>query len=62
MTRDDAIKHFRTVKALASALGITHQAVYDWGDEIPEGRQWQIQAITKGRLKVSARKPKNQAS
>lgn len=62
MTREDAITHFGTVKALASALGITHQAVYDWGEEIPEGRQWQIQAITKGKLKVASKKPKDKAS
>ena len=62
MTRDDAIKHFGTVKDLASALGISHQAVYDWGDEIPEGRQWQIQALSKGKLKVDARKGKRKSA
>ena len=54
MTRQDAIDHFKTVADLATALGITTQAVYDWGDRVPELRQLQLEKITKGALKSEA--------
>lgn len=62
MTREEVLKHFKTVANLASELGITPQAVYDWGDRVPEGRQWQIQAITKGKLKAGTNKRKTKAA
>jgi len=60
MTKQEAIDHFGGakdggVRKLADALGISVQAVYDWPDEaIPIGRQYQLQVLTKGRLKVSS--------
>ena len=55
MTKSEAIAHFGSVKKLADALGLKSvQAVYQWPDDgIPEGRQYQIQAMTKGKLKAS---------
>lgn len=60
MTRHDAIQHFKTVAELASALGISTQAVYDWGDRVPELRQLQLEKITKGELKAET--PQTQAA
>ncbi len=62
MTKQEAIDHFGGakdggVRRLADALGISVQADYDWPeDAIPVGRQYQLQVITKGRLKVDQQK------
>ena len=54
MTKSEAIAHFGSVRALADALGLQHvQSIYQWGKEPPRARQWQIQVLTKGKLKVS---------
>lgn len=39
MNRADAINHFKGIAHLAKALGITYEAVRQWGEEIPELRQ-----------------------
>jgi hypothetical protein len=49
MNKHDAIQHFGGAPKLAAALCITVEAVSQW-DEIPEGRQWQLYAITAGQL------------
>ena len=53
MTTAEAISYFGTAAELATALGIKPQAVYQWGDVPPLGRQYQIQALTKGKLKAT---------
>jgi len=45
MKTQDAIKEFGGRKALADALGIWPQAVYNWGDDVPELRAYQIREI-----------------
>lgn len=59
MTKSEAIAYFGSVRALADAIGLKHvQAVYQWPeDAIPEGRQFQIQVLTKGKLKASPPNP-----
>jgi DNA-binding transcriptional regulator YdaS (Cro superfamily) len=52
MNKTDVIKHFGSKSAVARALGITPQAVYDWPEKIPIGRAFQIQVLTNGKLKV----------
>lgn len=54
MTKSEALAHFGSVRKLADALGLKSvQAVYQWPeDSIPVGRQYQIQALTKGKLKA----------
>ena len=52
MTKDDAIKHFGTQSKLAEALGITQGSVAGWGDVPPLPRQYQIQVLTRGKLKA----------
>ncbi|WP_025039775.1 Cro/CI family transcriptional regulator [Nitrosospira briensis] len=40
-----AISLFGSVAELAAALGITVQAVYLWGDEVPKLRQYEIREL-----------------
>lgn len=55
MTISDVVQYFGGVSDVAKALGISYQAVAQWvaNDKVPEGRQWQIQAITRGKLKAA---------
>lgn len=53
MNLQEAIKFFGTKKALAEALDIGRSAISNWGDEIPPQRQYQIQIISKGKLKAT---------
>lgn len=50
MTKQDAIDLFGGIPALADALGITQQAVYQWDDAaIPALRRMEIQEILRNR-------------
>lgn len=57
MTVTQVIEHFGSVSEVSRKLRVTYQAVQHWKnhDEVPEGRQWQIQALTKGKLKASVK-------
>lgn len=53
MKTDDAIQHFGGKKIeLARALGLSPSAITQWGDTVPELRQYQLERITGGALKV----------
>lgn len=52
MKRKKAIDYFGSIPALARALGITYEAVRQWGDIVPELRQYQLEKITGGKLKA----------
>jgi hypothetical protein len=52
MTKKEAIERFGSSAELARALGITRGAVTNWGDEIPLGRQFEIEVITNGELRA----------
>ena len=52
MKTASAIEKFGNVQALADALDISPQAIYQWGDEVPEGRAFQIEVLTGGELKA----------
>jgi hypothetical protein len=54
MLKTTVIAHFGTQTAVARALGITKGAISLWGDVIPEGRAYQVQAVTGGKLRVDA--------
>jgi DNA-binding transcriptional regulator YdaS (Cro superfamily) len=47
-----AVQHFGGVPALATALGITRTAIYLWGEDVPQGRAFQIEILTHGALKA----------
>lgn len=52
MKKQAVIDHFKTQAEAARALGISKQAIQDWGDVIPEGMAYKIQVITGGKLQV----------
>jgi DNA-binding transcriptional regulator YdaS (Cro superfamily) len=58
MSKQEAILYFGTQAALARALGIHRAAVNAWGDAIPEGRQYQIEVLTAGKLKADRVAPR----
>lgn len=45
MTKQEAIDAFGSVRKLADALGITEQAVHQWGEKVPELRTYHVKAI-----------------
>lgn len=52
MTTSEAINHFGGVQKLADALRVRRQSVWKWKERPPMGRQFQLQAMTGGVLKV----------
>lgn len=53
MKTSDAIAYFGSAARLAEKLGIRVQAVSQWGELVPKGRAYEIQALTNGGLKVA---------
>lgn len=54
MTPKDALKFFGSKAEMARALGVQPPSVSEWfeNDEIPQGRQYQIELATRGKLKA----------
>ncbi|MGY6039078.1 Cro/CI family transcriptional regulator [Aeromonas sp. AE23HZ002T15] len=52
MKKNEAVKHYGGVVQLATALGIKPQSVSQWGETIPQGRAYQIELMTGGKLKA----------
>lgn len=52
MKKDDVVSYFGTVGNVAKALAISHASVSGWGEVIPKGRAFEIQALTAEKLKV----------
>ena len=50
MKTQDAINYFGGVKKLADALKLWPQAVYKWGEDVPESVGYKLQVITNGKL------------
>ncbi len=62
MTPQQIESYFGSKPEIAKVLGCSLASVYEWFDEdrgVPEGRQYQIELATKGKLK--AEKPANRA-
>lgn len=55
MTPNDVLVEFKTQTNIARALGIKPSSVAEWfkDGEVPEGRQYQIELATMGRLRAS---------
>jgi len=49
--KDEVLAYYGTQRQLAQALGITQAAVAQWR-EVPMLRQYQLERLTGGRLKV----------
>lgn len=45
MDKAQAIQKAGTAMALAKLLGITRQAISQWGDQLPQARLWQLKAL-----------------
>lgn len=50
MKTEHAIEYFNGIAALAKALTISRQAIYQWGECVPELRALQLERITEGEL------------
>ncbi len=62
MKKADAIKHFGSIKKLAQALRIHPAAISQWGEDVPEGRAYQLEVITHGALKANDSEPGTESS
>ncbi|MDP9526133.1 MULTISPECIES: Cro/CI family transcriptional regulator [Pseudomonas] len=56
MLTEDAVTFFKSKSKLAAALGISPAAVSQWGVRVPQLRQYQLQTLSGGELKVSSTK------
>lgn len=52
MNTVQAVAHFGSKRELSKVLGVGRSAVSNWGESIPIARQYQLQIITKGKLKA----------
>jgi hypothetical protein len=52
MLTSDAVKHFKGKAKLANALQISPAAVSQWGDFVPLLRQFQLNILSGGSLKI----------
>ena len=62
MKTKDAIKAFGSPKELAAALGITREAIYQWGDTVPELRAYQIRELMAARQSCLSDQPTTKAA
>lgn len=52
MRKKDVVEHFGSVVATAEELGVTSQAVSQWGEIIPERMAYRVEKRTRGKFKV----------
>lgn len=52
MTTKEAIEHFGSVRQLAHAIDLATAAIYQWSEYPPELRQYQLEVLTRGKLKA----------
>ncbi|WOX50996.1 Cro/CI family transcriptional regulator [Aeromonas sp. CD] len=57
MKKADAISYFNSAAALAKALKISEAAISQWGQNVPQGRAYQIEVLTGGQLKANPAAP-----
>jgi len=58
MLTNDAVQYYGGRRQLADALGITRQAVEQWGKVVAEGMAYKLQVLTRGDLVVDPKKYK----
>lgn len=55
MKTQTAVDHFEgSVAKLAAALDISRAAIYQWGEDVPPMRAWQIHALTNGAVPMES--------
>jgi len=52
MRTADVIQYYGSSLEAGRVLGISRQAVDQWGEAVPEGSAYKLQVITGGRLQV----------
>ena len=52
MRKNDVIAYFGTITKAATALGLTKSAISQWPEQIPQRRAYEIEKLTKGKLKA----------
>lgn len=57
MKKIDAINYFGSAAEMAKRLNISEAAISQWGETIPQGRAYQIEVLTGGKLKADPIKP-----
>lgn len=45
MKTEHAIRHAGSPKGLADLLEITPSAISQWGDDVPQAREWQLRVL-----------------
>jgi DNA-binding transcriptional regulator YdaS (Cro superfamily) len=53
MKKQDAIDYFGSAANLARELGISKASISQWGDDIPKLRAFELEQLTKGKLKTN---------
>ena len=54
MLKTQVVEYYGGISKTAIALGVTHSAVCQWGNVIPQKQAFVIERITKGQLKYDA--------
>lgn len=54
MLKADVLARFKTQTAIAAALGITVQAVSQWGEVVPETSALRLEKLTRSQLRMDA--------
>jgi len=52
MTTQEALDYYGGIKPLAAALDVYPQAIKNWGERPPRGRQYELYVLTDKQLKV----------
>jgi hypothetical protein len=45
MKTQEAVNHFGSIRKLAAALDVSVQAIYKWGEDVPQLRAYQLRAM-----------------
>lgn len=53
MTLQDCIKHYGSRNNIAKALGIKRQAITRWKEGVPVRRQFELEILSRGKLRRS---------
>ena len=54
MLKTQVVEYYGGISKTAIALGVTHSAVCQWGNVIPQKQAFVIERITNGKLKYDA--------
>ena len=54
MLKNQVVEYYGGISKTAIALGVTHSAVCQWGNVIPQKKAFVIERITNGKLKYDA--------